>query len=48
MTDVGAMVDNTGGTSNPELVAAINALSDCEQVRPGLGNRSGHQDRHHC
>ena len=32
MTDVGEMIYSTGGTSSPELVAAINALRDCEQV----------------
>jgi hypothetical protein len=32
MTDIAQMVDSTGGTPGPELVAAIAALRDCEQV----------------
>ena len=32
MTDVGEMVASTGGTPSGELVAAISALRDCEQV----------------
>jgi hypothetical protein len=32
MTDVGELVDSTGGAPSGELVGAIDALRDCEQV----------------